>query len=62
MDSDYSKVDLNDLKKELGDVMWYVAVLADHFSLSLDDIAEHNISKLADRQARGVLSGSGDNR
>jgi NTP pyrophosphatase (non-canonical NTP hydrolase) len=61
-DSDTSKVDAEDLKKELGDVMWYVAVLADHFNISLDDVAEMNIAKLASRQQRGVLGGSGDNR
>lgn len=55
-------IDTEDLKKELGDVMWYVAVLADHFDISLDEIAEMNIAKLASRKERGVLSGSGDNR
>src|SRR5687768_831893 len=61
-DSDASLVDRADLAHELGDVLWYVAVLADHFDLKLDDIANANIAKLADRQARGVLGGSGDNR
>jgi len=61
-DSDLSKVDVEDLKKELGDVMWYVAVLADYFDIPLDEVGETNIAKLASRQERGVLSGSGDNR
>lgn len=60
--SDESKIDTQDLKKELGDVLWYVAVLADYFEISLDDVAQNNIAKLASRQARGTLSGSGDNR
>ena len=47
---------------ELGDVLWYVAVLADHLDLSLDDIAAANLAKLAGRQQRGVLGGSGDHR
>lgn len=61
-DSDESKIDAADLKKELGDVMWYVAVLADYFDIKLDDVATKNIEKLASRQARGTLAGSGDNR
>lgn len=61
-DSDLSKVDIEDLKKELGDVMWYIAVIADYFDISLNEVGEKNIEKLASRQKRGVLGGSGDNR
>jgi len=50
------------LAKELGDVLWYVAVLADELDLILKYIAEENIKKLASRQERGKISGSGDNR
>lgn len=60
--SDFTKLDLDDLKKELGDILWYVAVLADYFDLSLEDIGKKNIEKLASRLERGTLSGSGDNR
>jgi NTP pyrophosphatase (non-canonical NTP hydrolase) len=60
--SDFSKLDTSDLTKELGDVLWYVAVLADHFDIPLGDVAEKNIAKLADRQKRGLIGGSGDNR
>ncbi|GAA3599515.1 nucleoside triphosphate pyrophosphohydrolase family protein [Kineosporia mesophila] len=62
LDSDESRIDRDDLAKELGDVLWYVAVLADYLDLSLDDIAVGNLAKLADRQNRGVLGGAGDNR
>ena len=62
LDSDESRIDRADIAKELGDVLWYVAVLADYLDLSLDDIATANLAKLASRQGRGVLGGSGDNR
>ena len=50
------------LKAELGDVLWYLAQVATELNLSLDDIAEYNIAKLLDRQARGKIQGEGDNR
>lgn len=50
------------IKKELGDVLWYVAAIAHDLQLSLQDIAEGNIAKLEDRRDRGVLLGSGDDR
>lgn len=51
-----------DVKKELGDVLWYITQLATELGLSLDDVAESNIKKLYDRMDRGVLQGNGDNR
>ncbi len=50
------------ISKELGDVLWYVAQLATELDLSLDDVADANISKLQSRKERGSLSGSGDLR
>ena len=52
----------DDIKKELGDVLWYCATLADEFGLFLSDVAECNIEKLASRKERGVIRGSGDDR
>ncbi len=50
------------LKKELGDVLWYVAQLATELALTLDEIATANMQKLLSRLERNKLSGSGDNR
>ena len=50
------------MKKELGDVLYYVARIAIHLGASLDDIASANMEKLRDRKARGVIQGSGDSR
>ncbi|MEB3235413.1 MAG: nucleoside triphosphate pyrophosphohydrolase family protein [Cyanobacteriota bacterium] len=51
-----------DLKLELGDVLWYVAQLATELGLSLEDVAVANLDKLASRAARNVIGGSGDRR
>jgi len=61
VDIEHEKVREN-IKKELGDVIWYVSNLASDFDLTLDEIAEFNIQKLFSRKERGVLKGSGDNR
>lgn len=53
---------VDDLKKELGDVLWYVAVLAAEFNIPLSSIARANADKLLDRASRATLGGSGDNR
>lgn len=47
---------------ELGDVLWYLTMLADQFDIQLDEIMNANIEKLRDRAARGVVKGDGDNR
>ena len=47
---------------EIGDVLWYCAVLAEELEMNLGHIMENNLQKLADRKKRGTLSGSGDNR
>jgi NTP pyrophosphatase (non-canonical NTP hydrolase) len=52
----------NALKEELGDVLWYLAVLAYDLGLSLDDIAKVNLDKLQSRKKRGKLQGDGDKR
>jgi len=51
-----------ELAKELGDAIWYCAALARDLGHTLEEICEMNLEKLASRQARGVIGGSGDNR
>jgi NTP pyrophosphatase (non-canonical NTP hydrolase) len=50
------------LIKELGDVEWYVAQIADQIKVTLGTVLNMNLLKLADRKERGVLGGSGDDR
>jgi NTP pyrophosphatase (non-canonical NTP hydrolase) len=50
------------IKKELGDVLWYLTQVATELDLSLDEIAEANLEKLLKRKAEGKLGGSGDDR
>lgn len=50
------------IKKELGDVLWYLSRVADDCDLSLEEIAVTNIDKLTSRQKRRVLTGDGDDR
>lgn len=40
------------LKDELGDVLWYISACADELGLTLSEIAEYNVNKLAKRHNR----------
>jgi NTP pyrophosphatase (non-canonical NTP hydrolase) len=61
-DGDFGRAPIEAIKDELGDVLWYVAVLAGDLGLSLEAIAAANLDKLASRQERGRLGGGGDRR
>jgi len=50
------------IAEEIGDVLWYAAMLAVELDTTLSSIARDNVEKLQSRQTRGVLGGSGDNR
>jgi len=51
-----------EIKKELGDVLWYVAQISSELGISMKDVATANIEKLFSRKDRGQIKGSGDNR
>lgn len=59
---DETYIDNEQIKKELGDILWFVSTLANVYGISLLDVAETNIKKLASRQKRGTIQGSGDDR
>ena len=56
------EADRQALKKELGDVLWYLSQIATELDISLGDVAQDNLDKLASRKSRNVIGGSGDNR
>lgn len=51
-----------EIAKEIGDVLWYCATLANDLGYTLQEIGEMNYEKLRSRQMRHKLGGSGDNR
>lgn len=55
-------LDAAELVKEAGDVLWYLASLADDLGYTLEDVARKNVEKLSSRKERGVVKGNGDNR
>lgn len=61
-DGQITKEDIAEIKKELGDVVWYIAVLAESLGLSFSEVMQVNIDKLESRKRRGTQRGAGDNR
>ena len=59
---DKNKFTDEEVLKELGDVLFYTVALANIFGGNLKKVMEMNMAKLDDREQRGVLKGSGDNR
>jgi len=58
--ADFERV--NEIKKELGDVLWYIAQLSTELHLTLEDVAQTNIDKLQERLKNHQIHGNGDNR
>lgn len=52
----------DDLRKELGDVLWQLAACCTELGFAIEDVAQANLDKLGDRSNRGVIVGEGDNR
>ena len=59
---DNTEVVRKEIMKELGDVVFYATALANIYGRGLQEVLQLNIEKLDDRQKRGKLKGSGDNR
>lgn len=61
-DGDMTEVQKEECIKELGDVLWYLAILSRYMGTDFQEVAEKNIAKLADRASRGKIGSEGDNR
>lgn len=61
-DGDKSQLDKSLIAAELGDTLWYAAMLAELLDMKLSDVAQENLDKLSSRAVRGKLTGSGDSR
>jgi NTP pyrophosphatase (non-canonical NTP hydrolase) len=58
----FTSEDEVELRKEAGDILWQLSGLCSVMGWSLEDVAQENLDKLADRQKRNVIVGEGDNR
>ena len=56
------KGDKKAIASEIGDVLWYCAMMAKEVGVPLNTIMQENLRKLQSRKERGTLSGSGDER
>ena len=50
-----------ELKKEAGDILWQLAGLCSVHGWTLEEVAQQNLDKLADRKQRDKIDGDGDN-
>ena len=56
------KMDRLGITSELGDCMWYIALMCRDLNVDMGDLAKANLEKLYNRKQNGTLKGSGDNR
>jgi len=64
-DTAYSHIgedDREEIKLEMGDIVWYLTQIATGLGIDLSEILQANIGKITDRQRRGVIGGNGDKR
>lgn len=54
--------EVEDLKKEAGDILWQLSGLCTVMGWDLEEVAQENLDKLASRKARNKIDGDGDNR
>lgn len=47
---------------EAGDILWQLSGLCHVLGMTLEEVAQINLEKLASRQQRGKIIGDGDNR
>lgn len=59
---DQTTIDTDSVVKEMGDVLWSLAALAEGLGVTLNDVASINVAKIQSRKDRGVIAGSGDDR
>lgn len=55
-------LEYSDLRKEAGDILWQLSGLCTVMGWNLEDVAAENLRKLANRKARNLIDGNGDNR
>ncbi len=58
----FSRATYDDIKLELGDVLWQVSQVAARMGFTLEDVAKANVKKLYQRKKNNTLEGSGDHR
>lgn len=62
LDYDIDENFTENIKKELGDVLWYIAAICFELGISMEEVAKTNMEKLSSRKLRNKIHGEGDNR